>query len=139
MLELYNMVFTPWQRYLYRVFAGSVLILWGIADLLLNPSGDSVLPTVLLAAGLAFLVTGVIRWKKFGNTPERDERSRRIGAWGMSYSWLLSLSFMWSLFLLDHFRVVMLAAGTAIGASLVVMALSAAAFQTYLARKGDVE
>src|SRR5512137_838290 len=107
------MQFSSWQRYLYRVVAGSVLIVWGVAEFLLDPSGDSILPTVLLAAGLAFLVTGVSRWKKFGNTAEQDERSRRIGAWGMSYSWLLSISFMWFLFLLDHFRVVMLAAGTA--------------------------
>jgi hypothetical protein len=133
------MKLTPWQRYLYRVIAGSVLIIWGIAELLLAPWGESILPTVLLAAGLAFLVTGITRWKKFGITPEQDERSRRIGAWGMSYSWLLSLSFMWVLFLLDHFRLVMLAAGTAIGASLIVMALSAVAFQIYFFRKGDVE
>jgi hypothetical protein len=133
------MQFSSWQRYLYRVVAGSVLVVWGITELVLNPSGDSILPTVLLAAGLAFLVTGVIRRKKFGNTPEQDERSRRIGAWGLSYSWLLSLTFMWSLFLLDHVRVVVLTAGEALGASLIVMALSAVAFQMYLFRKGDVE
>jgi hypothetical protein len=57
----------------------------------------------------------------------------------MSYSWLLSLTFMWALFLLDHFRVVMLTAGAALGASLIVMTLSAVAFQMYLFRKGDVE
>jgi drug/metabolite transporter (DMT)-like permease len=115
------------------------LILWGIAELLLNPSGDNILPIVLLAAGLAFLVTGVSRRRKYGKGAEQDERSRRIGAWGMSYSWLLSLSFMWFLFLLDHFRMVMLTAESALGASLIVMTLSAVAFQMYLFRKGDVE
>jgi hypothetical protein len=133
------MQFSSWQRYLYRVIAGSILIIWGIAELLLNPSADSILPTVLLAAGLAFLVTGVSRRRKYGEGAEQDERSRRIGAWGMSYSWLLSLTFMWALFLLDHFRVVMLTAGAALGASLIVMTLSAVAFQMYLFRKGDVE
>jgi hypothetical protein len=132
------MQFTPRQRYLYRVIAGSFLVLWGLAELLLNPSGDSILPTVLLAAGLAFLVTGVSRRRKFGEGPEQDERSRRIGARGMSFSWLLSLSFMWFLFLLDHFRLVMLTTGVALGVSVVVMALTAVAFQVYLSRKGDV-
>jgi len=121
------------------VIAGSVLVLWGIAELLLNPSGDSILPTVLLAAGLAFLVTGVSRRKKYGEGAEQDERSRRIGAWGMSYSWVLSLTFVWSLFLLDHFRVVIITAGAALGASLIVMTFSAVVFQMYLFRKGDVE
>ena len=132
------MQFSPWQRYLYRVIAGSVLILWGIAELLLDPSGDSILPMVLMAAGLAFLVTGVSRRRKYGEGPEQDERSRRIGSRGMSYSWLLGLTFMWSLFLLDHFRVVMPTAGAALGASMVVMILSAVAFQIYLSRKEDV-
>ena len=131
------MQFSMRQRYFYRVIAGSVLILWGIAELLLNPSGDSILPIVLLAAGLAFLVTGVSRRRKYGEGAEQDERSKRIGAWGLSYSWLLSLSFIWSLFLLDHFKVVMLTAGAALGASLIVLTLSAVVFQIYLSRAGD--
>jgi hypothetical protein len=133
------MQFSSWQRYFYRLIAGTILIFWGITELLLNPSGDSILPIVLLAAGLAFLVTGVSRRRKYGEGAEQDERSRRIGAWGMSYSWILSLTFIWSLFLLDHFRVVMFTAGAALGASLIVMTFSVVAFQIYLARKGDVE
>jgi drug/metabolite transporter (DMT)-like permease len=133
------MPFSSWQRYLYRVVAGSVLLIWGIVEILLSPSGDSILPTALLAAGLAFLVTGVSRRRKYGEGPEQDERSRRIGAWGMSYSWYLSLTIMWFLFLLDHLGFVTLAAGTALGVSLIAMTLSAVAFQMYLFRKGDVE
>ena len=127
------------QRYLYRMAAGSILLIWGIAEVLLNPSGDSILPTVLLAAGLAFLVTGVIRRRKYGEGAEHDERSKRVGAWGMSYSWYLSLIIIWILFLLDHFRLVELTVGEALGGSLLAMTLSAVAFQVYLARKGDVE
>ena len=133
------MKFTPWHRYLLRVFIGSFLVVWGIVELLLNPSGDSLLPAVLLTAGLAYLVTGVSRRRKYGEGAEQDERSRRTGAWGMSYSWYLSLFFLWFLFLLDHFRLVTLTAGEALGVSLIVMTISAVVFQVYLARKGDVE
>ncbi|HVN65124.1 MAG TPA: hypothetical protein VMT31_00740 [Methanomicrobiales archaeon] len=133
------MQFSSWQSYLYRVIAGSILIIWGIAEFLLNPFGESILPTILLAAGLAFLITGVSRRRKYGEGAEQDERSRRIGAWGMSYSWVLTLSFMWVLFLLDHFSLVILSVGIALGASLIVMTLSTVAFQMYLHRKGDVE
>jgi drug/metabolite transporter (DMT)-like permease len=132
------MKFTPWQLYLYRVIVGIVGIISGVAELV-NPEGDGIAAAAFLAGGLAFLVAGITRWRKYGEGPEQDERSRRIGAWGMSYSWLLTVFFMWALFLLDHFRVVMLTAGAALGASVVVMALSAVAFQAYLSRKGDVE
>jgi hypothetical protein len=133
------MPFSSWQRYLYRVVAGSVLLIWGIVEILLYPSGDSILPTALLAAGLAFLITGVSRRRKFGEGPEQDERSRRIGAWGMSYSWYLSLAIMWFLFLLDHFGLVTFTAEAALGVALIVMTLSAVIFQVFLSRKGDVE
>jgi hypothetical protein len=132
------MPFSSWQRYLYRVVAGSVLLIWGIVEILLYPSGDSILPTALLAAGLAFLITGVSRRRKFGEGPEQDERSRRIGAWGMSYSWYLSLAIMWFLFLLDHFGLVTFTAEAALGVALIVMTLSAVIFQVFLSRK-DVE
>ncbi|MDD1661217.1 MAG: hypothetical protein LUQ49_01995 [Methanomicrobiales archaeon] len=132
------MQFTPWHRYLYRMVVGSVLILWGIVELLLLPSGDSIIPTILLAAGLAFLIAGVTRWRKFGNTPEQDERSKKIGAWGLSYSWILSLFFMTVLFMLDELGVLVLTVQAALGASVAVMTLSAVAFQMYLQRMGDV-
>ena len=139
MLELYNMQFTPWHRYLYRVIVGSVLIIWGIAELLLVPSAGSLIPTILLAAGLAFLLAGVLRWRKYGNSPEKDERSRRIGAWGLSYSWILSLFFMTVLFMLDELGMLTLTVQAALGVSVAVMTLSAVGFQVYLSRMGDVE
>ncbi|MGE5832761.1 MAG: hypothetical protein ACM3X8_07580, partial [Methanomicrobiales archaeon] len=125
--------------YLYRVIVGCLLILWGVAEILLNPSGISILPTALLAAGLAFFLVGIIRWRKFGNAPEQDERSRKIGSWGISYSWIVSLIFMTALFWLDYLRVVSLTIETALGSSILVMIFSAVAFQMYLFRKGDVE
>jgi hypothetical protein len=138
MLELSNMQFTPWHRYLYRLTFGSILIVLGIAELLLVPSEGPLIPTILLAAGLAFVLAGVTRWRRFGNAPEQDERSRRIGAWGISYSWFLSLFFMTVLFLLDYLQVVNLTVQTALGVSVTVMTLSAVAFQLYLSRTGDV-
>ena len=138
MLELYNMQFTQRHRYLYRAIVGSVLVVFGIAELLLVPSGDSILPAALLAAGLAFLVIGFIRWKRFGNAPEQDERSRKIGAWGISYAWFVGLFFMTALFWLDYTGTVNLSASTALGASVIVMTLSAVVFQVYLSRAGDV-
>jgi hypothetical protein len=139
MLELYNMQLTPWHRYLYRVIIGSILIIWGIAELILIPSGDSTIPTILLAAGLAFLLAGILRWRKYGNTPERDERTRRIGAWGLSYSWILSLVFMTVLFLLDSLGMFTMTVQAALGTSVAVMTLSAVGFQLYLSGAGDVE
>ena len=47
--------------------------------------------------GLAFLLAGISRHRKYGEDPEADERSRKIGAYGLSYAWLTGIFFMaWS-------------------------------------------
>jgi len=94
---------------------------------------------MLVVAGIVFLITGISRHKKFGNDPESDERSKKIGAYGLSYAWLTGLFFMFGLFWLDYLGVLKLSVQNALMASILVLALSAAIYQAYLFRKGDVE
>ena len=63
---------------------------------------------MLLAAGLVFLITGISRHRKYGDDPESDERSKKIGAYGLSYAWLTGLFFMFGLFWLDYLGVLRL-------------------------------
>jgi hypothetical protein len=113
------------------------MIISGIISILLT-AGEAIISTILLCAGLAFLITGISRHKKYGDDPESDERSKKIGAYGLSYAWLTGLFFMFGLFWLDYFDVLRLSAQNAISASILVFALSAVAFQIYLFQKGDV-
>jgi len=126
------------QRNLYRIIIGALMILSGIVSLLLT-AGDTIISTMLLAAGFAFLVTGISRHRRYGNDPESDERSKKIGAYGLSYAWLTGLLFMSGLFWLDYIGIFRMSAQNALALSVVVLALSAVIFQTYLFRKGDVE
>ena len=88
-------------RNLYRIIIGIVMSASGLTAALLS-SGDAVIGTVLLCAGLAFLITGIIRHRKYGDDPESDERSKKIGAYGITYAWLTGLFFMTALFWLDY-------------------------------------
>jgi len=109
----------------------------GLVSLIMT-SGEMVMGTILLVAGITFLLTGIIRQKKFGDGPESDERSKKIGAYGLSYSWLTGLFFMFGLFWLDYLGVLNLSVQIALMASILVLALSAAIYQVYLFRKGDI-
>ena len=57
----------------------------------------------------------------------------------MSYAWLTGLFFMFGLFWLDYLDMLRLSAQNALAVSIVVLALSAVIYQTYLFRKGDVD
>jgi hypothetical protein len=125
-------------RNLYRIVIGVLMITSGIVSLLLT-AGEGIISTMLLAAGFAFLITGISRHRRYGDEPESDERSKKIGAYGITYAWLTGLLFMTGLFWLDYLNVVRLSTQNALALSVVVLALSAVIYQTYLFRKGDVE
>jgi hypothetical protein len=125
-------------RNFYRIIIGVLMITSGIVSLLIT-WGETIIGTMLLAAGFAFLITGISRHRKYGNDPESDERSKKVGAYGLSYAWLTGLFFMFSLFWLDYLDLLRLSTQNALALSVVVLALSAGIYQTYLFRKGDVE
>jgi len=122
----------------YRIIIGILLIISGIASMILT-GGETILSMILLVAGLVFLITGITRHRQYGDDPESDERSKKIGAYGLSYAWLTGLFFMFCLFWLDFLGILRLGAQVALAFSIVVLALSARVYQIYLFRKGDVE
>ncbi len=125
-------------RNLYRIIIGVLMLVTGIISIVLN-AGQAGIGSILVAAGIVFLITGISHHRKFGNDPESDERSKKIGAYGLSYAWLTGLFFMFGLFWLDNLGVLRLTVQNALMASILVLALSAALYQVYLFRRGDVE
>ena len=124
-------------RNLYRIVIGAVMILSGVVSILLT-AGEAVISTMLLAAGFAFLITGISRHRKYGEDTESDERSKKIGAYGLSWAWLTGLFFMFGLFWLDYLGILRIGTQNALALSVVILALSAVIYQSYLFRKGDV-
>ncbi|MDD1691183.1 MAG: hypothetical protein LUQ66_11030 [Methanoregula sp.] len=125
-------------RNLYRIIIGALMLISGIVSILLT-AGEAIIGSILLCAGLAFLITGISRHRKYGDDPESDERSKKIGAYGITYAWLTGLFFMFGLFWLDYLNIFRLSTQNALALSVVVLALSAVIYQTYLFRKGDVD
>ena len=126
------------QRNLFRIIAGTLMLIGGLVSIVLT-SGEAIIGPIFLTAGLAFLITGIIRHRKYGDDPESDERSKKIGAYGLSYAWLTGLFFMFGLFWLDYLGILMMGTQLALTLSIVVLALSALIYQLYLFRKGDVD
>ena len=124
-------------RNMYRIIIGALMLISGIVSILLTP-GEAGIGSMLTAAGIVFLVTGIKNHRKYGDEPESDERSKKIGAYGLSYAWLTGLLFMFCLFWLDYLNLLRLSAQNALVFSILVLALSAVCYQAWLFRKGDV-
>jgi hypothetical protein len=122
----------------YRITIGALMIISGLISMIMT-SGEAVAGTILLVAGITFLLTGIIRHRTYGDGLESDERSKKIGSYGLSYGWLTGLFFMFGLFWLDYLNIVRLGTQIALALSILVLAISSRLYQVYLFRRGDVE
>jgi drug/metabolite transporter (DMT)-like permease len=123
---------------LYRIIIGVLMLASGIVSIVLA-AGEAGIGSMLTAAGIVFLLTGIVNHRKYGDDPESDERSKKIGAYGITYAWLTGLLFMFALFWLDDLGMLKLSVQNALALSILALALSAAIYQIWLFRKGDVE
>ena len=124
-------------RNLYRIIIGLLFIVTCFV-VILSTLGDTVLPAILFAAGAAFLAAGIIRHRHYGDDPESDERSKKIGAYGLSYAWVTGTVGIIFLFWGEYAGIVHLGGPEALELSVLLLVIPAVVFQTWLFRKGDV-
>ena len=125
-------------RNLYRIVIGILFIVTG-AVIILSAPGDTLLPAILIAAGAAFLATGIVRHRRYGDDPESDERSKKIGAYGLAYAWMTGTVGITMLFWAEYAGIMHLGGPEALELSVLMLMIPAVVFQAWLFRKGDVE
>ncbi|MCZ7385001.1 MAG: hypothetical protein O8C63_09675 [Candidatus Methanoperedens sp.] len=125
-------------EYKHRVAFGLVLLLLGIAIEIIWKGAYSLLTSGFLAVGLVLIIGSAVKHLKFGEGPDRDERTIKLGAFALAYAWLVTFVFMSLLILLDHY-LFRLVASHALIFTMAVATLSAEFFRWYFKRKGDIE
>jgi hypothetical protein len=126
------------QRNLYRIIFGALMLVSGLISAVFEPGGF-IFSTILIMGGCAFLAVGILHHRQYREGRESDERSKKIGAYGLSYAWLTGILFISALFWLDFMGILRMGTQGALGLSVMVLAISAVLYQMYLFRKGDVE
>ena len=125
------------RTYAVKIGVGVILAAAGIILPFLVDGMES-LSSVLVAIGLVTVaVTGVQHWR-CSDDLEKDERTQKLGAYAISYSWLLTLVFLAILFWVDYVGLLVLSVQAVLVSAILLMGLSARLFQWYLFRQGDV-
>ena len=125
------------RRYAIQIAAGAVLAAAGLILPFLT-GGAEALSSILVSIGLVILMVAALRHWRFRDEPEKDERTQRIGAYGISWSWFLTLVFLAILFWVNYLGVLVLTAETVLLSTILLMGISARIFQWYFFRQGDV-
>jgi peptidoglycan/LPS O-acetylase OafA/YrhL len=121
-------------------FFGVFLLAAGLYGLLIGPSGSGEgFANYAISMGFIMVLLAGTRLLRGESSFMQDERTRKIGAYGLSYSWFLTFLALFGVFWLDYFGVPLPDAGTLAVIFILLMGISARVFQSWLFRKGDVE
>ena len=127
-----------WIRVMFVL--GILLTGIGLAEMILTQDGTSPqLASSFVSMGVVLtILSGLRLWKGEGNYMQ-DERTKKIGAYGISYSWFLTFLVLFVIFWADFLHLWSPDVGTLSVLLILLMGISAKGFQMYLFRKGDVE
>jgi amino acid transporter len=126
------------RKYLYTIVLGLTIMFAGMFSIAFLEVNKSI-SISLINIGLIIFVVTVFRLFKKGDLPDKDERTKKLAAYGITYSWLVTLVLLTVLFWAEYFKLMDLTVGELLGTILFFMIISANVFRWYFMQKGDVE
>ena len=124
--------------YKYKLASGIIFILIGLISTIFFEV-DTRLSIFLINLGLILFVITAFRLFRLRGLPDRDERTKKLAAYGITYSWLLTLVLIAVLYWVEYFKLIELTTGGILGILLIFMTISANVFRWYFMQKGDVK
>jgi len=125
------------KQYVITILAGLLLISLGVFYQLTDLANE-IISLIFINTGTIITVIGVIHFNKFGARLTQDERTRKLGAIALSYSWLITFVTLNIIFWIDYLKIIGLTISQVLGIMLFVMVLSAGILQWILKRKGII-
>jgi hypothetical protein len=126
------------KGYKYKLTLGAILILAGIFFTVFFKDNSSV-PVILIVMGMVVFVISAFRLFRQGDLPDRDERTKKLAAYGITYSWLFTLVLITILYWVEFLDLAELTSEAILGILLFFMLISANVFRWFFMQKGDVE
>ena len=124
--------------YRYKLVLGITIMLAGMLSAAFH-TFDMSISIFLINLGLILFVITAFRLFRLGGLPDRDERTKKLAAYGITYSWLFTLILIAVLYWVDYFKMVELTVGGVLGILLIFMSISANVFRWHFMQKGDVD
>jgi predicted membrane channel-forming protein YqfA (hemolysin III family) len=126
------------ERYRNSLYIAIMVLITGAIMNILQ-IGNEELSNILINIGVALIAVLLIRMRRTGNLPEKDERTKKLGAYGLSYSWLITFLALNAIFWIDRLEFAQLTVSGVMFILGILMLVTAKGFQWYFLSKGDVD
>ncbi|WP_153015843.1 hypothetical protein [Methanofollis ethanolicus] len=126
-------------RYFLWTAFGVLFLILGIARAVRGEGSNDTTAGMFITSGIIVLLFAGTRAMRQEEGPEQDERTRKIGAYGITYAWFLTLVYLFALFWLENMGILALSSTDVILSTILLTTIPAKVFQWWLFRKGDVE
>ncbi len=131
------------KEYKYYIGIGAAELLVAVVLQIFWSGIDTIwvsrITSILTTVGIVCIALGVGRHMIYKERPEEDERTKKISALTLSYSWIVTLVLVGVLLLLDKWDIFKMTVMQALGLTMFVMIVVAIVAELYLKRKGDIE
>lgn len=137
-----------WNK--FRLVFGPIVLLTAVTLLVFWKDTDNritgLILTLLLTLGITTTINGFL-WPKerffkfpwiYSDTPEEDERTRKIGAFATAYAWFITLMLITILMFLDLLNLLKMKGIEVLILIFLVMIGATVGLYAYFRRKGDV-
>ena len=111
-------------QYTISIITGLLLLAFGILDTVTNLT-SKVISLIFINAGIIIMAVGLIRVNQLGNGLIHDERTRKLGARAVSFSWIITFVAVNLFYWINYFKVVDLNLSQVLGLLFFIMILSA--------------
>lgn len=125
------------KEYKYYLVIGAAILLIGIALQIFWKGIAPFITRTSITVGIVLIVLGVVRHMRYKEEPEEDERTKKMNAFTLSYSWTATIVLVGVLLWLDHYNILKMTVMQALGLTMFVMIVVAVVSKWYLKRKGD--
>lgn len=126
------------KGYKYKLTLGVILILAGIFLTAFFKDNSSV-PVILIVMGMVVFVISAFRLFRQKDLPDRDERTKKLATYGITYSWLFTLVLVTILYWVEFLDLAEFTSEAILGIMLFFMLISANVFRWFFMQKGDIE
>jgi uncharacterized membrane protein len=125
------------KEHLFSIVCGLILFLGSIILRSTNSINESSF-SIMMSAGACMFVVGMVRYKRYGDDIEKDERTKKIAYTALAASFQVILMIIAGLWWVNYFNPLQISINDLLAALIIIMVFLNIIFRLYYSKKDNL-